>query len=102
MDIYLDNNATTMVAPGVVQAMLPFFTEQFGNPSSMHSFGNKVGFALKQARSQVQALLGGNTIQRLFSLPAAQNPILLPFYRQSKPIRNAKKSSLRSSNTLPF
>jgi len=58
MDIYLDNNATTMVAPEVVQAMLPFFTEQFGNPSSMHSFGNKVGFALKQARSQVQALLG--------------------------------------------
>jgi cysteine desulfurase len=47
-----------MVAPEVVQAMLPFFTEQFGNPSSMHSFGNKVGFALKQARSQVQALLG--------------------------------------------
>lgn len=58
MDIYLDNNATTMVAPEVVHAMLPFFTEQFGNPSSMHSFGNKVGFALKQARSQVQALLG--------------------------------------------
>lgn len=58
MDIYLDNNATTMVAPEVVQAMLPFFTEQFGNPSSMHSFGNKVGFALKKARSQVQALLG--------------------------------------------
>jgi len=58
MDIYLDNNATTMVAPEVVQAMLPFFTEQFGNPSSMHSFGNKVGFALKQARSQVQQLLG--------------------------------------------
>jgi len=58
MDIYLDNNATTMVAPEVVQAMLPFFTEQFGNPSSMHSFGNKVGFALKKARSQVQQLLG--------------------------------------------
>lgn len=58
MDIYLDNNATTMVAPEVVHAMLPFFTEQFGNPSSMHSFGNKVGFALKKARSQVQALLG--------------------------------------------
>jgi len=58
MDIYLDNNATTMVAPEVVQTMLPFFTEQFGNPSSMHSFGNKVGFALKKARSQVQQLLG--------------------------------------------
>ncbi|RCX32026.1 cysteine desulfurase NifS [Thioalbus denitrificans] len=57
-DIYLDNNATTMVAPEVVEAMLPYFTEQFGNPSSLHSFGNKVGMALKQARRQVQALLG--------------------------------------------
>lgn len=58
MDIYLDNNATTKVDPLVVDAMLPFFTEQFGNPSSMHSFGNKVGQALKQARQQVQQLLG--------------------------------------------
>jgi len=56
--IYLDNNATTACDPAVVQAMLPFFTEQFGNPSSMHSFGNKVGFALKEARAKVQALLG--------------------------------------------
>jgi len=57
-DIYLDNNATTMVDPEVVQAMLPYFTEQFGNPSSIHSFGSKVGFALKKARKQVQELLG--------------------------------------------
>jgi len=57
-DVYLDNNATTMVDPSAVEAMLPFFTEQYGNPSSMHSFGNQVGFALKQARKQVQNLLG--------------------------------------------
>ncbi|MES9970708.1 MAG: cysteine desulfurase NifS [Candidatus Thiodiazotropha sp.] len=56
--IYLDNNATTMVAPEVVEEMLPFFTEQFGNPSSLHQFGNKVGRSLKKARKQVQALLG--------------------------------------------
>jgi cysteine desulfurase len=56
--IYLDNNATTQVDPQVVDAMLPFFTEQFGNPSSMHSFGDRVGRAIKQARVQVQALLG--------------------------------------------
>jgi len=56
--IYLDNNATTACDPAVVSAMLPFFTEQFGNPSSMHSFGNKVGLALKEARISVQALLG--------------------------------------------
>jgi len=57
-DIYLDNNATTMVDPTVVEAMLPFFTEQFGNPSSLHSFGNKVGFALKEARKAIQDLIG--------------------------------------------
>jgi cysteine desulfurase len=56
--IYLDNNATTMVAPEVVEAMLPFLTEQFGNPSSLHRFGDQVGRAIKRARSQVQALLG--------------------------------------------
>ncbi len=56
--IYLDNNATTMVDPAVVEEMLPFFTEQFGNPSSLHQFGDKVGRAIKKARKQVQELLG--------------------------------------------
>ena len=56
--IYLDNNATTMVDPAVVEAMLPFFTQHFGNPSSIHAFGAQVGKALKTARAQVQTLLG--------------------------------------------
>ena len=56
--IYMDNNATTACDPAVVQAMLPFFTEQFGNASSIHSFGAQVGKALKQARVQVQTLIG--------------------------------------------
>ncbi len=56
--IYLDNNATTRVDPSVVETMLPFFTEHFGNASSMHAFGSQVGKALKNARAQVQALLG--------------------------------------------
>ena len=56
--IYLDNNATTRVDPAVVEAMLPYFTEQFGNPSSMHEFGNQVGHAIRKARKQVQVLLG--------------------------------------------
>ena len=56
--IYLDNNATTRVDPAVVEAMLPFFTEHFGNASSIHAFGSEVGKALKKARSQVQELLG--------------------------------------------
>ena len=56
--IYLDNNATTRVDPAVVEAMLPFFTEHFGNPSSIHAFGSQVGKAIKTARAQVQSLLG--------------------------------------------
>ncbi|WP_166142532.1 cysteine desulfurase NifS [Methylosinus sp. RM1] len=56
--IYLDNNATTRVDPLVVEAMLPFFTEHFGNASSAHSFGAEVGTAVKAARQQLQQLLG--------------------------------------------
>ena len=57
-DIYFDNNATTQCDYAVVDAMLPYFTEQFGNPSSIHSFGNGVGKALTAARKQIQKLLG--------------------------------------------
>jgi cysteine desulfurase len=56
--VYLDNNATTRCDEAVVEAMLPFFTEQFGNPSSMHAFGARVGGAVKAARAQLQSLLG--------------------------------------------
>jgi len=56
--VYLDNNATTRVDPSVVETMLPFFTEQFGNASSIHAFGASVGGALKTARKQLQELLG--------------------------------------------
>jgi cysteine desulfurase len=56
--VYVDNNATTRVDPSVVEAMLPFFTEQFGNASSIHAFGADVGAALKNARRQLQELLG--------------------------------------------
>jgi cysteine desulfurase len=56
--VYLDNNATTRTDPAVVEAMLPYFTEQFGNPSSAHAFGSEVGVALKEARQKLQMLLG--------------------------------------------
>ncbi|MFS8035754.1 cysteine desulfurase NifS [Xanthobacter sp. AM11] len=56
--VYFDNNATTRTDPAVVEAMLPFFTEHFGNASSTHAFGERVGEAVKAARKQLQALLG--------------------------------------------
>jgi cysteine desulfurase len=55
---YLDNNATARTDPAVVAEMLPYFTQQFGNASSAHSFGAEVGEALKRARKSLQALLG--------------------------------------------
>lgn len=58
MAVYLDNNATTRTDPSVVQAMLPFFTEEFGNASSAHAFGRQVAGAMGQARRSVQSLLG--------------------------------------------
>jgi cysteine desulfurase len=58
--VYLDNNATTRVDPEVVAAMLPYFTEQYGNASSMHALGALVGDAIKSARRSVQELLGAD------------------------------------------
>jgi cysteine desulfurase len=56
--IYFDNNATTRVAPEVLETMLPLLSEHYGNPSSMHSFGAAAGQAVATARDQVMALLG--------------------------------------------
>ena len=57
-EIYFDNNATTRVLPEVAEAMLPFLTEQYGNPSSIHRFGSQVGQNLADARAQVTELIG--------------------------------------------
>jgi cysteine desulfurase len=56
--IYLDNNATTKVAPEVMESMLPYLSEYYGNPSSMHSFGGDVAKKIKEAREHVADLIG--------------------------------------------
>lgn len=65
--IYVDNNATTQVAPEVLEEMLPYFNEFYGNPSSMHSFGGKVGRKLIQARADVAALIGAAPEEIIFT-----------------------------------
>ena len=65
--IYMDNNATTRVAPEVVEAMMPYFSDLYGNPSSMHAFGGNVGGALKAAREHVATLLGALPEEILFT-----------------------------------
>ncbi|AKG24142.1 cysteine desulfurase NifS [Calothrix sp. 336/3] len=65
--IYLDNNATTKVDPAVVEAMMPYITDYYGNPSSMHTFGGQVAKAVKIAREQVAALLGADETEIVFT-----------------------------------
>lgn len=60
--IYFDNNATTAVDPEVFEAMLPFLTEKYGNPSSIYRFGGEVASHIKKARAQVAALIGADYV----------------------------------------
>ncbi len=65
--IYLDNNATTKVAPEVVEAMLPYFTELYGNASSMHTFGGQIHGRIEVARAQVADLIGAEPEEIIFT-----------------------------------
>jgi cysteine desulfurase len=65
--IYLDNNATTKIDPQVVEAMMPYLTDYYANPSSMHTFGGQLGKAVKIAREQVAALLGADESEIVFT-----------------------------------
>ena len=65
--VYLDNNATTQVASEVLEAMLPYFHDLYGNPSSMHSFGGQVAQKLRDAREQAAALIGASPDEIIFT-----------------------------------
>ncbi|MCL7410878.1 MAG: cysteine desulfurase NifS [Methanosarcinaceae archaeon] len=65
--IYMDHGATTPVDPLVVDAMLPYFTEMFGNASSLHSFGQEAASALEQARQQVANSIGAKPEEIIFT-----------------------------------
>lgn len=65
--IYMDNNATTRIAPEVIEAMMPFLTDYYGNPSSMHTFGGQVGREVAKARAKVADLLGAEPEEITFT-----------------------------------
>jgi cysteine desulfurase len=64
---YFDNNATTRIAPEVLEAMLPFLTERWGNPSSAYAFGNEVARQIEAARAKAAALVGADPREIVFT-----------------------------------
>ena len=71
--VYLDNNATTRVAPEVIEAMTPFFGERYGNPSSMHAFGGEVAKDLAKAREAAAAFVNCEPDEILFTSCATES-----------------------------
>ena len=65
--IYFDHNATTPMAPEVLAAMLPYLTEEYGNASSIHAYGQNARGAVEQARSSVAALVGARAADIMFT-----------------------------------
>jgi len=65
--IYFDNNATTKTDPAVLKAMMPYLTEEYGNPSSAYRFGKHSAEAVEHARGQVAALLGCEPREIIFT-----------------------------------
>ncbi|MCD4718145.1 MAG: aminotransferase class V-fold PLP-dependent enzyme, partial [Desulfobacterales bacterium] len=65
--IYMDNNATTRVAPEVLEAMQPFLGDLYGNPSSAYTFGGKIARDIREAREQVASILGASSEEIIFT-----------------------------------
>jgi cysteine desulfurase len=66
MKVYLDNSATTATAPEVIEAMLPYFSDEMGNAQSVHSFGQRAKSAVEKARRQIAALINASPTEIVF------------------------------------
>ena len=103
--IYLDNSATTQVDPRVLEAMMPYLTEKFGNPSSIHFFGQEAKSAVDKARHQVAGLINSRPNEIVFtsggteannlairgileSQPAISNPHIVTSVIEHSAVRN--------------
>jgi len=88
--VYLDNNATTMIAPEVLDAMMPFLGERYGNPSSMHGFGGSVARDIERARANVARFIGAdNDYEIVFTATGTESDNMaiqgaLAYYRDKR------------------
>ncbi len=77
--VYFDHNATTPVDPEVLEAMLPYFSDEFGNASSIHSFGQRTRSAVERARESVAALIGARAEEIVFTSGGTESDNLAVF-----------------------
>jgi cysteine desulfurase len=71
--IYLDYNATTPVLPEVLEAMMPYLTSEWGNPSSTYKFGSKLKAVIEMARAQAAELIGAHAMEIIFTSCATES-----------------------------
>ena len=71
--IYLDHNATTSIAPEVLEAMMPYLTSDWGNPSSTYKFGARLKGVVETAREQVAELIGASGREIIFTSCATES-----------------------------
>src|SRR3546814_16247621 len=91
LPIYLDNNATTPTDLSVLDVMLPYFTERFGNAASRHhAYGWTAADAVNVAREQVLGLIAASPVELIFT-PGATDTVIITFKGVLKPSGNIRK-----------
>ena len=102
--IYLDYNATTPVLPEVMEAMTPYFTHEWGNPSSSYKFGSKLKTVIETAREQVADLIGAQPLEVIFTSCATEsnNAAIHAALKAHPAKRHIVTSSVEHSSVLNY
>src|SRR2546426_457505 len=102
--IYLDHNATTPVLPEVLEAMMPYLTTEWGNPSSAYKFGAKLKSVVEMAREQVAELIGAHSMDIIFTSCASEsnNAAIAAALKASPGKRHIVTSSVEHSSVLNY
>ncbi len=96
--IYLDNAATTMIAPEVLEAMMPYLTTEYGNAGAIYGFGLKAAAAVRKARKQVADLIGAKPENIIFTSGASEANSMV-FYGLKEYLVNSGKTNILLSET---
>jgi cysteine desulfurase len=103
--IYLDHNATTPVLPEVLEAMMPYLTTEWGNPSSAYRFGSKLKSVIETAREPVAELIGAHPIDVIFTSCGTESnnaAIAAALIRSSRGFKRYSTDSGRDSGKINF